>query len=279
MDKRQTFISIAADLGRGELAFPTGARVAMKVRQALGHPDCHMDTAAKLVQAEPLLSARVVAMANSVVFNRSGREVTDVRSSVQRLGFSTVRALATALVTRQMAGSQMLESQQAVVAQLWEHTSHVASLAHVMARRVTLVDAETAMFAGIVHEVGGFYMLSRVNDFPGILDDDCAEWIESGEVAVGSAVLKVLAIPAAVMQAISVYWDGFLAIPPRTLGDTLLLAEELAPVSSPLHRLGGLDRREGMTASIEMSIGKETLTGILEESADEVASLNRALHF
>ena len=218
-------------------------------------------------------------MANSVAYNRSGREITDVSSSVQRLGFSTVRSLATALVTRQMSGSLSAQSHQDVAAQLWEHTAHVASLAHVIARRVTRVDPETAMFAGIVHEVGGFYMLSRSKDFPGLFDDDFADWIESGEVEVGRAVLRVLAVPKPVMEAIEHFWEGFLALPPRTLGDTLLLAEELAPVSSPLHKLGGVDHQEGMTGSIEIAIGKETLSSILDESAEEVVSLTGALKF
>jgi HD-like signal output (HDOD) protein len=67
-------------------------------------PDCHIEAAAKLVQVEPLLAARVVAMSNAAAFNRSGREITDVRSAVMRLGFRAVRSLAMALVTRQMAG-------------------------------------------------------------------------------------------------------------------------------------------------------------------------------
>lgn len=279
MDKRESFKSIAADLAKGELAFPTSARVAMKVRQALDHPDCHIEAAAKLVQAEPLLSARVVAMANSVAYNRSGREITDVRSSVQRLGFSTVRSLATALVTRQIAGNAVPQAQQEIAARLWEHTAHVASLAHVIARHVTHVDAETAMFAGIVHEVGGFYLLSRAKDFPALIDDDFEEWIASGEVEVGRAVLSVLAVPKPVMEAIEALWDGYLAMPPRTMGDTLLLAEELSPVPSPLHPLGGVDQREGMTGSIEIAIGKETLTSILDESAEVVNSLVGALKF
>ena len=279
MEKRTAFTAIAADVAQGELAFPTSAQVAMRVRRALEDPDCHMETAARLVQAEPLLSARVVAIANSVVFNRSGREITDVRSAVVRLGFRTVRALATALVTRQLAGGSAGQGEQDLAAQLWQHTAHVASLAHVIARRITRLDPETALFAGIIHEVGGFYMLSRAKDFPGLLDGELTDWIEAGEVEVGRAVLGVLAVPQPVMAAIETFWDGFLAMPPVTLADTLLLAEELAPVGSPLHKLGGRERGEGMTASLDMALGKETLTSILDESAEEVESLTGALQF
>ncbi|MFA6971582.1 MAG: HDOD domain-containing protein [Gallionella sp.] len=280
MDKREAFKTIAIQMAQGELAFPTGAQVALKLRQSLDDPDCHVDAAARLIQAEPLLSARVIAIANSVVYNRTGQEITDVRVAVNLLGFNVVRSLAMALVARQMAGQSTDPKHRELVDKLWEHTAHVASLAHVVARHVTHQNPETAMFAGIIHEIGGFYMLSRVGDFPGLLDGDFTEWLEDGEVIVGRAVFNKLSVPESVMTAIELFWDGFLAMPPATLADTLLLAEQLAPVPSPLHQLDNkLAGGEDMTASIEMLIGEETLTRILNESAEEVSSLTRALQF
>jgi HD-like signal output (HDOD) protein len=277
VDKREAFKTIATDLARGELAFPTSARVAMKVRQALDDPECHIEAAVKLVQAEPLLSARVVAMANSASYNRSRQEITDVRTSVLRLGFGTVRLLASALVTRQLSGGEAGHANQKVAAQLWEHTAHVAALARVIAQRVTNVDPETAMFAGIVHEVGGFYLLSRAKDFPGLLDDDFEDWVEAGEADVGRAVLKVLDVPGPVLAAIQEYWDGQLKTPPCTLGDTLLLCDALAPVASPLREIGSRKRGGDLNARVDQAIGDETLIRILDESADEVGSLTAAL--
>ncbi len=279
MDKREAFKTIATQVAQGELAFPTGAQVALKVRQALDDPNGHVDTAARLIQAEPLLSARVIAIANSVVYNRSGQEITDVRVAVARLGFSTVRSLAMALVTRQMAGKSTDQKHQELVNKLWEHTAYVASLAHVFARHVTHQDTETALFAGIVHEIGGFYMLSRAGEFPGLLDDDFTDWLEHGEIEVGRAVLNKLSVPESVATTIEAFWDGFLSMPPVTLADTLLLAEELSPVPSPLHQLDAREAGENMTASIEMVIGEETLTRILNEAAEEVSSLTKALQF
>lgn len=279
MDKRQFFHSLAADLAGNDPAFPTSARVAMKLRQALDDPDCHVEAATRLVQAEPLLAARIVATANSAAYNRSGREITDIRTAVSRLGFRTLRSLAMALVTRQLAGTPATPAHQALAAELWEHTAHVAALARVIAQRVTKVDPETAMFAGIVHEVGGFYLLSRAHALPGLLDDGFADWLESGELEVGRAVLKVLAVPAAVNEAIEAYWDGYLSIPPATLGDTLLIAEELAPVPSPLQSIDGLDREHRVAANLDMNIGEETLSSILAEAADEVRTLTGALRF
>ena len=103
MDKTAIFDTLANQAAQGELVFSTGAQVALKLRHALDDPDCHVNTASRLIQAEPLLSARVIAIANSAVYNRSGREIADVQVAVSLLGFQTIRSLAMALVTRQMA--------------------------------------------------------------------------------------------------------------------------------------------------------------------------------
>lgn len=277
MDNKDIFGRIAAEAEGGDLVFPTHSDVTLRVQRALDDPNCHMDAVARLVQADPLLSARVVAVANSSAFNRSGKAITDVRVSVTRLGFRTVRSLATALLMRQMAGASAVPQQEReLAAQLWEHTSHVASLSHVIARRVTHLDPETAFFAGIVHEIGGFYLLSRTKDYPGLLEGGMMDWDEMGEVMVGRAVLKVLGVPAPVVAGIESYWEGYLALPPVTLGDTLLLADELAPVESPFRRLAN-ESREGVGMKIDMAIGEETLTAILDEAKAEMASLTQAL--
>jgi HD-like signal output (HDOD) protein len=277
MDKIEVFETIANQVAHGDLVFSTGAQLALKLRRALDDPDCQVTTAARLIQAEPLLSARVISIANSVAYNRSGREIADVNVAVSLLGFRTIRSLAMALVTRQMAGKSKDPRLQEMVNQLWEHSAHVASLAHAIARHVTHQDPEAALFAGIIHEIGGFYMLSRAEEFPGLLEGDFDDWVLGGETKVGRAVLGKLELPASVTSVMETIWDGFLAMPPATMADTLLLAEELAPVSSPLYRLDNEVPESRMRASIEMEIGEETLTRILKDSAEEIGSLTKAL--
>lgn len=268
--------TIAAEAQRGELAFPTNVEATLKLQRALADPDCHMDAAARLVQAEPLLAARAVALANTVAYNPAGREVTNVGGAVQRIGFRTLGALTAAVVARQLAGQIREPELRAKADQLWQHSTSVAALAQVIARRVSGVDADTAMFAGIVHEVGGFYLLSRAAEFPGLLDDCSDEWIGHGEVAIGRAVLLKLAVPAPVTGAIEALWNGLRALPPETLGDTLLLANDLASVRSPLHERPGASSA-AVAATVDFAIGDGTLAKVLEESADEVRSLAAAL--
>jgi HD-like signal output (HDOD) protein len=276
MDRLEAFTSIAAQAGRGELTFPTNVDATLKLQRALADPECHVDDAARLVQAEPLLAARTVAIANSAAYKRAGNDVTNVRAAVQRVGFRTLGTLASTVIVRQLASGVADPVLRAKSDALWQHSAHVAALAQVIARRVSHVDPETAMFAGIVHEVGGFYMLSRAAEFPGLLDGPAEEWVAHGEMAVGRAVLLKLGVPAPVMGAIEALWNGMRALPPETLGDTLLLANDLSPIGSPLHeRPGAVSAQAAVT--IDFATADGTLASILEESAEEVRSLAHAL--
>ncbi len=276
MNRLEAFKSIAEQASRGELTFPTNVDATLKLQRALNDPDCHAETAARLVQAEPLLAARTVAIANSVAYNRSGNEITNVRNAVQRVGFRTLNALAAAVIVRQLDSKITQPALRAKADQLWKHSAHVAALSQVIAKRVAKLDPETALFAGIVHEVGGFYLLSRAEEYPGLLDGDPEEWVEHGEMQIGRCVLQKLNVPDPVMKAIEDVWAGMRALPPETLGDTLLLANDLSPVASPLHERPGATSMS-QASTIDFVIGEGTLASIMEESSEEVKSLTAAL--
>jgi HD-like signal output (HDOD) protein len=276
MDRLDALKNIAAQAGRGELAFPTHVNATLKLQRALSDPDCHVEEAARLVQTEPLLAARTVAIANSAAYKRAGNDVTSVRAAVQRVGFRTLGALAASVIVRQLASGVTDPLLRAKADQLWQHSANVAALALVIARRVSSVDPETAMFAGIVHEVGGFYLLSRAPEFPGLLEGGADEWIEHGQVEIGRGVLRKLGVPGPVMEAIEALWNGLRALPPETLGDTLMLAKDLAPVPSPLLERPGFSPTQA-SATIDFAVGDGTLARILQESEEEVRSLITAL--
>ncbi|MES2561491.1 MAG: HDOD domain-containing protein [Pseudomonadota bacterium] len=292
IDKREALQIIAAEAAQGKLTFPAHVQVALRVREILEDPNCHIDRVAQLVNADPMLSARVVAMANSPALNPSGKTVTDPRSGIARIGLATMRALVIAQVAKQLASMPGRQEDRALSAQLWTHSVHVAALAHVLARRVTKQSPETAMFAGIVHELGGLYLLFRAKDFPCLLESapqtqtNGAEQDESesdapsedeGEGAVGRAIMQALTIPEPVMLVIEDLWKGYLSMPPTSLSDTLLLADELAPVQSPLRqRLAGATSSNAL--NIDMAIGEEMLSEIMEESTSHVSSLIHGLN-
>lgn len=274
MNRSQALMLLIEETNRGEFHFPTSARLAIKIKETLDDPECHLEAAEKLIQAEPLLAAKVVAVANSVAYNPSGREITDVRTAASRLGFHALRMMAMAFVARQMAGAPSSPEQQRLAAALWEHTAHVAALCHVIAGTVTKQPADAALFAGLIHEIGGFYLLSRAEQYPVLLAPPATggEEIDEASVvnALSLAVLINLRIPEAVLTAVEEYAEGFLSTPPASLGDTLILADHVAPLKSPWTAAAG-------SAALDSFFERGTLNEILKESAGEVASLAEAL--
>ncbi|PHV06208.1 histidine kinase [Janthinobacterium sp. BJB412] len=277
MNKLEAFGHIAALAIRGELVFPTSVNAALRVQLALDDPDCPIDKAISLVLAEPLLAARTVAIANSAMFNRAGAPaITNVRGAIMRIGYQNLFALAAAMVVRQFGSKIVDPGVRAKAEQLWDHTIHVAALARIIARQVTNINPDTALFAAIVHEVGGFYLLSRADEFPGLLEEDPENWQPASEEIILREVMAKLCIPDEVAEAIEGLRDSFLSIPPDNLLDTLLLANHLAPVTSPLQS-APRELPPHSDSVIDLFIDEETLAAMLAESEIDAAAMSAAL--
>ncbi len=275
MNRLQSLEKIAAGAQGGDIVFPSSVAISLKIRKLLNDPDGHLAATTDLVKIEPLLSARVVALANSVAYRRSDDDITDVGTAVARIGLRNVQTLVNALIVRQLSGAPKEDRTRELLDHLWEHTAHVAALARMLAKRVTHVDAETALFTGLVHDAGNFYLLSRATEFPALLHTERSEGEDAAEIAVHRMVARKLDLPEEVVEALEVVWQGYVNSQPETLGDTVALAKELAPVDSPMVHLA--NGRE--IAAIDITIGDEHLTDILAASTEEVHSLTRALSF
>ena len=82
----------------GELTFPTSLDASRRVLRAVENPDIGLAALAKIVVAEPLLSAKVIRLANSVALNPMGQLVSDVRHAVLRVGMNQIKSMAMALL-------------------------------------------------------------------------------------------------------------------------------------------------------------------------------------
>lgn len=278
MNRNEALMLLIEEAHRGDFHFPSSARLAIRIKQTLDDPECHLEAAEKLIQAEPLLAAQVISLANSVIYNPSGREITDLRTAAARLGFQTLRTLSMALVTRQMSGTPNTPEQKKMAAELWQHTAHVAALCRVIAAKIDHKHADAAMFCGLVHEIGGFYLLARSDQYPALLADESAEPgqidLVSAENTLTLAVLRNLGVPETVINAVERFTEGFLAAPLATTADALILADYMALVPSPL----AAGHPDTSNALFDEAIESNQFDEMLEESTDEVGSLTRALH-
>lgn len=275
MEKLRDLASIIAEVQRGELVFPTSVNAALALQLALADPECNDDEITRRVLAEPVLAARAVALANAAMFQRQGAPVTSARAAVLRLGYRNLYSLAAAMVVRQFGARLRDPHLRAQAAQLWQYSAHVAAIAYQVARHITRTDPDTALFAGIVHEAGNFYLLSRADQAPGVLEDMGSRMGPLQEI-VARAVLRKLQVPEPVAAAIVSLRDGAISLPPAGLRDTLLLARHLSPVLSPLPAPQDdyLVRRADM---VQCLASYPELAALLDTAASEARSMGAAL--
>lgn len=217
---------IAGDLSGNGITFPTFIDATVKVRNALSNPDIDAGRLAQVISGEPMLATKLVRMANSAALNPSGRQVADVRTAVMRVGFNAVRSTAAAVAVQQVRASKDLAPFTAEAERAWRHSLDVAAIAYVLARALTPLNPDEALFAGLVHDIGRFYLLSRAAKYPeliahrGELEAIVAEWHPS----IGEAILQGQGLPEGLVAAVAEHEVGEYRFPPKTLTDVVTIA-------------------------------------------------------
>jgi HD-like signal output (HDOD) protein len=220
---------IARDLS-GDINFPTCMDAAILVRNALKDPFASTEQVVQAISVEPLISSKLLRLANSVAYNPSGQLVSNLNSVIKRLGFDIVRTTSLAVAMDQMLRSKNLAAYDHIARQTWEHSLRVAAIARVLARNLGRVQPENAMLTGLVHNIGIFYLLFRAAEYPEYRNDEPAmiELLAGWHEGIGESLLHILGLPAAITDAVRDQSHLSRVETPCTISDVLYFAIELA---------------------------------------------------
>lgn len=127
--------ALASELSSGRVELPGFPDIALRVQRVLADENVNADRVVKVVGSEPVLAAQVLQMANSVALNPSGKQVTDLRTAVARIGLTTVRTATIAFAVRQLRSAAELKPVAKQLEELWQRNVLIASLCHVVAKR------------------------------------------------------------------------------------------------------------------------------------------------
>ena len=268
---------IAKDLSGDVVAFPTFLDITFQVRTALKDPRLSIDRLARLVEIEPLMSTKVVRMANSAAMNPSGRSIVDVQSAIGRIGMDAVRSISFAVAMEQLLGSKDMAPFETLSRELWEHSMQTAALCRMLARRVGGINPDEALFAGLVHDIGAFYLLSRVVKFPEFVEDRVflldflVQWHEN----IGHALLAAMGLPEDVLVAVQEHEQARDLTRIKTVADLVFVANRLANRKTRWRDDAAVS--ETSDDEYQALLGVVSLDELLAESVEEVASLKAAL--
>jgi putative nucleotidyltransferase with HDIG domain len=195
---------LTAELSSKNLVFPTSLKTTMKIRRALDTPDISNDQIARIISAEPVLSAQVLKLANSAMFNRTDRKIEELRAATVLLGFGVVRNVAISVGMKQLKDHQASGQTSERMEGLWTRSMRVAALSFVLARNLTRLSPDKAMIAGLLHDVGKFYILNRACLYQDLFVSEETLWdlVDQWHADIGAAILDSWELPEDVRTAV-----------------------------------------------------------------------------
>lgn len=279
MQSEEKFIAtLLDDIAKGRLELPTLPEVAMKVRKMVDDPMTSADTLAKIVSTDAALSARLLQVANSVFF-RGLNSVENVRTAVVRLGGVCVRNVVSSLVMNQLYQAKETAPIKKELLELWVHGTRVAAISSVLAKRLTRLDPDEAMLAGLIHDIGTLPILKRALDFPELLADREAldRVIEHMHADIGKLILEEWHFPEELLQVAAEHEDL-----QRDLGtepdyvDIVMIANLHSMMGQAKNRHKDIDWNE-IPAFRKLGLTPEQSIATMAEAQAEIAEVQKLL--
>ena len=200
----QIVMGLAKDLNSDKIELPGFPDIVARIQQVLADDKTSSRDVVKLIASEPVLAGRLVQLANSAAFNKSGREVSDLKSAINSLGYNIVRSQATAFAMRQMEQQEWLRPIRPVLADIWKTSNGVAALSFAVAKRVPGVQPDESMATGLFHLIGKLYLFARARQ-ESINPGEIADWenaLNEWHMTIARTILDHWKIPVRVAEAV-----------------------------------------------------------------------------
>jgi HD-like signal output (HDOD) protein len=269
---------LAAELSGGQVDLPSVPDIVVRLQKTLSDDNVSNETVVVVVGSEPVLAGKLLTMANSVALNLSNRKIADLKTAVARVGFNIVRSVALSFAMDQLKKAEEFRHLETQLNTLWKSSVQIAALCHVIARRFSSLNGDTALLAGLMHNVGRIYILTRASKYPSLTADPLTfnSIVRDWHANVAKALLENWKVPDEIVDAVGGYEDQDReARGPVTLTDVLSLAMLVE------------SNRQGTEMNVpndvlikglkRMQLQLRDCHTVLDESAEEIAALTSAL--
>ncbi|MET0106977.1 MAG: HDOD domain-containing protein [Sedimenticola sp.] len=152
------------DLENDRLILPSLPDVALRIGRALENDEHNTEEIAAMIQNDPVITAKLIKCANSAFYGMP-TPVESCAGAIIRIGTKMTHKLVITFALRELFKSKSKELNARMKA-LWTHSTKVASICYVLARRDKRFDPEHAMLAGLLHDIGIVAILHYAENLP-----------------------------------------------------------------------------------------------------------------
>jgi HD-like signal output (HDOD) protein len=234
-----------------------------KILSLVGREDSSLEELNGVIAHDQALAERVIQVANSPLFGRSGR-IRDIRQAVMFLGFGRIKAIA--------VGMKVIDifppDRSFDVRNIWIHGYEVASIASVLSEFIIMTSPRECFLSGLLHDIGRiifyqidhrrFYSLSTTDD---MLDKELS-FFGCTHAEAGAWFGEAAGMPAEIIQTTKYHHSPSLAESYRDSVSIVSLAEALSRMFSPRIEDDGLWTQEHDALLLELGIKSAELAAI-----------------
>jgi len=127
---------------------------AARAFQLASNPRAKIDDFVTIIEADEVLSARIVRIANSVYFRR-GEEAKDIAKAVANIGLDELRCLISATMLK-----SLLQGKHPAREQIWANAVATGVCCRKLSRYTKISEGE-AFLCGLLHDVGKLMMIRK----------------------------------------------------------------------------------------------------------------------
>jgi len=153
-----------------KLILPSLPDVALKIRDAVESENSTAQDISDALAQDASLAARLLKVANSPLY-RTRNPIEDLQMAVTRLGICIVRDLVVGLAMKQIfqATSDALDIHSR---KIWSKSVDAAAISRMMATMVPGINAEQALLAGLIHNIGALPVLVLAENDEDLFQDE-----------------------------------------------------------------------------------------------------------
>ncbi|MEW8551564.1 MAG: HDOD domain-containing protein, partial [Candidatus Thiodiazotropha endolucinida] len=177
-------------LNTNRLVLPSLPGVAVRVGRAMRDETTNARKLANIVQTDPAITTKLVRAANSPLY-AGVTPVDSCAAAIVRLGADTTHKLVLTFALRELFNthSSVLKEQ---MHRLWEHSVKVSAICYVLAKISGRFNAEHALLAGLLHDIGNVAILSYAENYTEVANDNekLAQVMHDLRGPIGSEILR-----------------------------------------------------------------------------------------
>ncbi|HEU4655526.1 MAG TPA: HDOD domain-containing protein [Steroidobacteraceae bacterium] len=267
---------LAQEVSSGKVELPSFPDIAVRVRKVLADEQVSNDQIARVVGSDPGLAARVFTLANSAALSRGGRNVSDLKMAVNRIGHNNVRTAAVSFAIAQLRRAAELKHISKELEGLWQESTMVAALAYAIAARAR-VNADESMLAGLLHNVGKIYILARANRHASLFKDPpaLAQVMRDWHANIGKAIVENWGFPEHISEAIGEHENIDRVVGHPDVTDVLTVAVMMSTFFG--HEADLELNMQGVKAFWRLGLDNEKCVHVMRDCTEEINALRSAL--